>query len=229
MDPLEIAAAISSPTTPTLRRALRDQVRGAVAPRMPRPSRRHDELCRAARAEQEAAARAEHPSRHRVCLLHRGDQSERRVLQDRRRRSPRRTASPSSSTRRARHLPDRRHRAGPGAEAVIAQVRPRPSACRSSACASSPRYRQHALWRRHLGLARSRDRRRSRLAGQRGAARQRARLRSQHPAGQAEQFGHPQRRRGRPRHRQRAPVARRATPASPTSARTLSRPASRPS
>ena len=66
------------------------------------------------RAEAEAAARAGHPSGHRVCLLHRGDQSERGVLRGRReRRSPPRTASPSSSTRRARHLPDRRHRAGP--------------------------------------------------------------------------------------------------------------------
>ena len=76
MDPLRLAAAISSPTMPTGER--RDQVRGAVAPRMPRPSRRHDELCRAARRRKRA--RAGHPSGHRVCLLHRGDQSERGVL-----------------------------------------------------------------------------------------------------------------------------------------------------
>ena len=43
------------------------QVRGAVAPRVARPSRRHDELRRPARRA-EAAARAGHLSRHRLCL-----------------------------------------------------------------------------------------------------------------------------------------------------------------
>ncbi len=87
---------------------------------------------------------------------------------------------------------------GQGAEAVIAQ-------CVASAFGvpiervrvDHRRHRQHALWRRHLGLARGRHRRRSRLAGRQGAARQRARGRGQHPAGQAGDARHPQRRRGR--------------------------------
>ena len=47
------------------------------------------------------------------------------------------------------------------------------------------RHRQCALWRRHLGLARGRHRRRSGMAGRQGAARQRARRRRLDPAGQA--------------------------------------------
>ena len=87
---------------PSVQRSLGHQVRGAVASRRPRASRRHDELRRAARRA-EAAARARHLSRHRLCVLRRGDQSERGLLRRRRREaSRRRTASPSGSTRRAR-------------------------------------------------------------------------------------------------------------------------------
>ena len=67
---------------------------------------------------------------------------------------------------------------GQGAEAVIAQVAA--TAVRRAdrtGARDHRRHRQHALWRRHLGLARGRHRRRSRLAGRQGAARQRARLR----------------------------------------------------
>jgi carbon-monoxide dehydrogenase large subunit len=69
------------------------------------------------------------------------------------------------------------------------------------------RHRQHALWRRHLGLARGRHRRGSGLAGRQGAARQRARLRRLDPAGQARRPRHPQWRYCRLRHRHRAPAA----------------------
>ena len=65
---------------------------------------------------------------------------------------------------------------GQGAEAVIAQVRRHVvrRADRQGA-RHHGRHRQYALWRRHLGLARRRHRRRSGLAGRQGAARQRAR------------------------------------------------------
>ena len=83
-------------------RPVRNQVRGAVAPRIARSSRCHDELRRAARRA-EAAARARHLSRHRLCELHRGDQSDRPPsTASAAPGSRRRTASPSSSTRRAR-------------------------------------------------------------------------------------------------------------------------------
>ena len=95
-------------------RPVRHQVRGAVAPRGARPSRRHDELRRAARRA-EAPARARHLSRHRLCLLHRGDQSERRLLRRRRREDLRAGRRHRAARRAGRdHLPDRRHRAGPG-------------------------------------------------------------------------------------------------------------------
>ena len=86
----------------------------------------------------------------------------------------------------------------------------------------------HALWRRHLGFARRRHRRRSGLAGRQGPARQRARGRRRHAAGQARDARHPQ------RHRRRC---RRAAPngcrwrnwrASPISVPTRCLPASRP-
>ena len=59
---------------------------------------------------------------------------------------------------------------GQGAEAVIAQVAASAFgvAARQSA-RRHRRHRQHALWRRHLGLARRRHRRRSGLAGRQGA------------------------------------------------------------
>jgi carbon-monoxide dehydrogenase large subunit len=48
------------------------------------------------------------------------------------------------------------------------------------------RHRQHALWRRHLGVARGRHRRRGGLAGRQGVARERRGGRGAHPAGQAD-------------------------------------------
>ena len=70
------------------------------------------------------------------------------------------------------------------------------------------RYRQHALWRRHLGVARRRHRRRGGLAGRQSAARQRARRRRLDPAGRSESARYPRRRGGRCRHRPRAHGAR---------------------
>ncbi len=47
------------------------------------------------------------------------------------------------------------------------------------------RYRQHAVWRRHVGVARGGHRWRSRMAGRQGVAAERARGRGQHFAGEA--------------------------------------------
>ena len=120
-------------------RPIGHQVRGAVAPRLPRPSRRHDELRGPARRAG-AAARAGHPPRHRLRELHRGDQSERRLLRRRRRahlRAGRRHRPPRCHRRDL--LPHRRHRAGPGRGGRGgAMRRDRLRRCRSSACASSP-------------------------------------------------------------------------------------------
>ena len=78
------------------------QVRGAVTSRKPCSSRCHDELRRAARRT-ETAPRARHPSRHRICVLRRSDQSDAPPSTvSAVRRSRHRTASPSGSTRRAR-------------------------------------------------------------------------------------------------------------------------------
>ena len=66
------------------------------------------------------------------------------------------------------------------------------------------RYRQHALWRRHLGFARRRDRRRSGLAGRQGAARERACCRGLDPAGRSEETRYPGRCRRRRRYAPRA-------------------------
>ncbi len=75
---------------------------------------------------------------------------------------------------------------GQGAEAVIAQcVATRVRRADRARARHHRRHRQHALWRRHLGLARGRHRRRSGLAGRQGAARERARRRRLDPAGQA--------------------------------------------
>ena len=214
MDPLEIRRRnLIRRRRPSVRRALRDQVRGAVAARVARASRRHDELCGPARRA-EAAARARHLSRHRLCDLRRGDQSERRFLRRRRRQDLRAGRRHHQARRPGRHhLPDRRHRAGPGrrgrdrAGGGFGLRRADRARARDHR-----RHRQYALWRRHLGLARRRHRRRSRLAGRQGAARQRARLRGQHLAGDPERPRHRQRRRGRPRQRDRAPSAQRARP-----------------
>jgi len=99
---------------------------------------------------------------------------------------------------------------GQGAEAVVAQ-------CVASAFGvpiervrvDHRRHRQHALWRRHLGLARGRHRRRGRLAGRQGAAGERARGGGKHLAGGARYARHQERRRCRRRRRPRAPRPRR--------------------
>ena len=92
----------------------RPEIRAAVAPRGARASRRDDELRRPARRAEEAA-RARHLSRHRLCELHRGDQSVRRLLR-RRRRAHHLAGRRHREARRAGHdhRAHRRHRAGPG-------------------------------------------------------------------------------------------------------------------
>ena len=83
-------------------------------------------------------------------------------------------------------VPFRRHRAGPrrrvGAGAMRRHVLRRADRARAR---RHRRHRQYALWRRHLGLARRRHRRRGRLAGGQGAARQRAGRRRLDPAGRS--------------------------------------------
>ena len=142
------------------------QVRETLPPRVARPSRLDDELRRLARRA-EKAARARHLSRHRLCLVHRGDQSLRRLL--RRRRRPHHLAGRRHrEARRARQYQrrDRRHRAGPGRRGRGGAMR-RHFVRRfdRQSARDHRRHRQHALWRRHLGLARGRHRRRSGLAG----------------------------------------------------------------
>ncbi len=87
-----------------------------------------------------APARARRASRHRLCLLHRSDQSVGGVLR-RRRRAHLVAGRRHSAARRHRRgvLSFRRHRAGAGHRiGAGAMRRHRRSACRSSACASSP-------------------------------------------------------------------------------------------
>ena len=115
----------------------RPQIRAALASRVARPSRRDDELRRPARRA-EKAARQRHLSRHRLCELHRGDQSVRRLLR-RRRRAHHLAGRRDREARRARrdHRAHRRHRAGPGRRSRGgAMRRHRRSACRSTKCAS---------------------------------------------------------------------------------------------
>ena len=116
-------------------------------------------------------------SRHRVCRLHRSDQSERGVLRGRRRAhllAGRRCGAARCDRRH--HLPQRGDRAGAGrgsgdragrGDGVRRADRARARGHR--------RHRPYALRRRHLGLARRRDRRRGGLAGRQGAAAERAR------------------------------------------------------
>ena len=140
MDPLEIRRRnlIADDAYPCTA-AVRHEVREAVAPRVARPSRHDDELRRPARRAGEAA-RARHLSRHRLCELHRGDQSVRRVLRRRRRAhllAGRRHRA--SSTRKARSSctpasPSRARAPKPCSR----NASPRRSACRSTRCASSP-------------------------------------------------------------------------------------------
>ena len=64
---------------------------------------------------------------------------------------------------------------GQGAEAVIAQcVATSVRRVDGPRARHHGRHRQHALWRRHLGVARGRHRRRSGVAGRQGAAAERA-------------------------------------------------------
>ena len=182
------------------------------------------------RAEQKKLREQRHLSRHRLRLVHRGDQSLRRFLR-RRRRAHHLAGRRHREARRAGQYQrgDRRHRAGPGRRSrggamrrhVVRRVH------RQSA-RHHRRHRQHALRRRHLGLARGRHRRRSGLAGRQGLARQRARGRRRDAAGQARGARHPQRHR-----RRQAPPAPNACRsknwrASLTSVPTRCRPACRP-
>ena len=91
-------------------------------------------------------------------------------------------------------LPDQHHRAGAGLGiAHRADRRQRARRLDGAGARHSRRYRQHALWRRHLGFARRRHRRRGGAAGREGAAREHPRRRRRDPAVHA----------GRARHRQR--------------------------
>ena len=118
--------------------SVRHQVRGAVAPFRARASRLDDELRRAARRAG-GAAQEGHLSRHRLCELRRGDQSERGVLR-RRRREDFRAGRRHGAARRDRRdlLPHRRVRAGSGRRGGDrAMRRDRRSAFRSTRFASS--------------------------------------------------------------------------------------------
>ena len=110
------------------------------------------------RAEQKRLRAAGHPSRHRLCVLRRGDQPERRLLRHRRREDLR--------AGRRHHHGSMRSGAiicqtgvteqGQGAEAVIAQIVGYVVGRADRARARHHRrHRQHALWRRHLGFARA--------------------------------------------------------------------------
>ncbi len=98
-----------------------------------------------------------------------------------------------------------RHRTGPGRRIGAGAMRGdrlrRPDRTRTR---DHRRHRPYALRRRHLGLARRRHRRRGRLAGRQGFARERARRRRLDPAGRSENPRYPRRYRGRRRHRPRA-------------------------
>ena len=92
----------------------RPEIRGAVAPRLARQDSGDDGLPDAARRAG-GIAPARHLSRHRLCLVHRSDQSVGGVLRRRRRAhyvAGRRNAQARRHRRRVR--PFRRHRAGPG-------------------------------------------------------------------------------------------------------------------
>ena len=109
----------------------RAQIRETVASRVARPSRLDDELRRPARRTEEAARKGR-LSRHRLCLVHRGDQSVRRLLW-RRRRAHHLAGRRHRKARRARRADrgDRRHRTGPGRRSRGgAMSSPLRSACR---------------------------------------------------------------------------------------------------
>ena len=186
----------------------------------------------ALRAEQ-AALRAEgHPPRHRLCELHRGHQPVRRLLRHRRRAHlARRTAATVrlDADRRRSCCQTSVTEQGQGTEAIIAPDRRRPrSACRSSACASSPatpmpRPTAAAPGRR----ARRRHRRRGGAPGRQGAARERRRGRGRDAAGGAEVARHPSTARSSTPTPAASACRSRSSRASPTSGPTRCRPACR--
>ena len=146
------------------------QVREAVAHRLDRQDSEDDGLQGAAGGSG-GGAREGHLSRHRLCVLHRGNQSECGVLRCRRRENLGAGWRDRAARRPGRDLlPYRRVRTGSGR-------RSRDRAMRGVGLRRTDgqgprhhgRHRQHALWRRHLGLARGRHRRRSGVAGGQGA------------------------------------------------------------
>ena len=177
-----------------------------------------------------ALARAGNPSRHRLGLLHRSDQSVRGVLR-RRRRAHLLAGRRHGAARRGRRgvRPFRRHRAGPGrrsrAGAVRGELVRRADRARAR---RHRRHRQYALWRRHLGVARRRHRRRGGVAGRQGVARQRAGRRRVDPAGRPEHARYPRRHRGRRRLAAANAWDSMKSPAWFISGPTLCRPVSRP-
>ena len=123
------------------------------------------------RAEQARLRAARHLSRHRACRVRRGDQPERCLL--RRRRRPDlgagRHHDAARCQRRARR-PDQRHRAGPGHRGGHGAGRgERVRGAAGAGQGDLRRHRQHALWRRHLGIASRRHWRRGDAAGRRCA------------------------------------------------------------
>ena len=151
------------------------------------------------RAEQERLRKAGHLPWAWLCILRRGHQSVRGVLRRRRREDLRAGRLYLQARRAGQYLgPHRRQRAGAGRRSRDCTSRCVRVWCADRARAGRDgRYRQHALWRRHVGIARCRYRRRGGLAGRQGAARERARSRGIDPAGEARRDGHPQRRGGR--------------------------------
>ena len=129
-------------------------------------------------------ASEEHPSRHRHRQLHRGHQSQCGVLWRRRcenilagwRRGAARRAGVGD-------LPNQYHRAGTGIGiAHRADRRKRAWRLDGSRPRDPGRYRQYALWRRHLGLARRRHRWRGRASSRQGAAQEHPRRSGRRPA-----------------------------------------------
>ena len=133
------------------------QVRGAVAPRVARPARRHDGLRRrcapsrsgcARRASIAASALPRFIEVTNPSAAFYGIGGARISAQD----------GVHGAARRAGrgHLPDRRHRAGPGRRSRHRADRGHGVRRADRARARHHRrHRQHALWRRHLGLARA--------------------------------------------------------------------------
>ena len=138
----------------------------------------------ALRSRTGGVAGEEYPSRYRHRQFHRSHQSQCGILWRRRRQN-----IVAGRRRRAARcpgrgdLPDQHHRAGAGIGiAHRADRRQRARRLDGPRACYSGRYRQHALWRRHLGLARRRHRRGGRASGRQGAAQEYPRCRRRHPA-----------------------------------------------